>query len=376
MKLVRRFPKHALLLAVAAAALILPGAASAQASPPNAGAVFVQTGNVSGNQIAAYDRAPDGSLTLDHTYDTGGLGGALDGAVVDLTASQGSLTYDQQNRLLYAVNAGSDTISVFAVRGEKLQLRQVIDSHGDFPVSVAAKHGLVYVLNARGGGNVHGYRVIGGRLASLPGSTRDLGLDANATPEFTHTPGQVGFSPRGSQLIVTTKANTHSVLVYDVRFGGRLSAAPVVNEQPGAVPFAFDFDWRGNLAVAQAGTGAVTRYRLAPNGTLSELDSVTTGGAAVCWIVEARGVLYASNTGSDSISGIRATFGGLSLIGDVATDEAPIDTAVTRNQRFLYAQTGKNGIVDAFRINPDGSLTAIGNVLVANSIGGEGIVAL
>ena len=54
----------------------------------------------------------------------------LAGSVVDHTASQGSLAYDASNGLLYAVNAGSNTISVFAVRGDRLALREGLDSAG------------------------------------------------------------------------------------------------------------------------------------------------------------------------------------------------------------------------------------------------------
>ena len=78
--------------------------------------VFVQTDNTAGNQVVAYDRAPGGTLSLAGTYNTGGLGGQLSGSVVDHLASQGSLTYDQRNNLLYAVNAGSNTVSVFSVQ--------------------------------------------------------------------------------------------------------------------------------------------------------------------------------------------------------------------------------------------------------------------
>ena len=45
---------------------------------PN-GVVFVQTDNPAGNQIVAYDRAPNGTLTAAQTYNTGGAGGVLDG---------------------------------------------------------------------------------------------------------------------------------------------------------------------------------------------------------------------------------------------------------------------------------------------------------
>ena len=41
-------------------------------------------------------------------------------AAVDYLASQGSLTYDANHELLYAVNAGSNTVSVFRVHGDRL----------------------------------------------------------------------------------------------------------------------------------------------------------------------------------------------------------------------------------------------------------------
>ena len=90
--------------------------------------VFVQTDNPSGNAVVAYDRADDGTLTQAGTYPTGGNGGVLTGSVVDHLASQASLTYDDQHALLFAVNAGSNTVSVFSVNGDHLTLRQVVPS--------------------------------------------------------------------------------------------------------------------------------------------------------------------------------------------------------------------------------------------------------
>jgi Putative zinc-finger/Lactonase, 7-bladed beta-propeller len=220
-------------LAIAGAAAVAgpASAATAQAWPGSGArhAVFVQTDNTAGNAVVAYDRAASGTLTLAGTYPTGGLGGQLSGSVVDHLASQGSLRYDPRRALLYAVNAGSNTVSVFAVSGDRLHLRQVIGSGGSFPVSVATHGDLVYVLNATGGGSVQGYQVVSGLLFPIPGSNRPLGLNPAATPQYTNTPGQVAFSPDGSQLIVTTKDNGNDIDVFGVGFGGLLSASPVVN---------------------------------------------------------------------------------------------------------------------------------------------------
>jgi hypothetical protein len=57
------------------------------------------------------------------------------------------------------------------------------------------------------------------------------------------------------------------------------------------------------------------------------------------------------------------------------TDPGPVDAAVAPGGRFLYVQTGGNGVVDEFAVGPGGSLTEAGHVTVAGAAGGEGIVA-
>ena len=367
-----------------AAAVALPFAtpAWAAAAAPAFGsggashAVFAATDNTSGNRVVAYYRAPDGTLSPAGSYATGGLGGVLAGSVVDHLASQGSLSYDPGHGLLYAVNAGSDTVSVFAVNGDRLALRQVLSSGGSFPVSVAVHGDLVYVLNALAGGRLAGYRVLGGGLVPIPGSGRALGLNPSATPQFTNTPGQVAFTPGGSQLIVTTKANGNDIDVFGVRFGGQLSAAPVVNSEPGTVPFAISFDVYGHLLIAEAGTNALATFTLAPGGTVSLIDAVGTGDSATCWVAPAGPFLFASSAGSASESGYSSSFGGqLSLFGAATTDAGTVDAAAAAGGRFLYVQTGGSGIVDEFAVGAGASLTEIGAVTVPGAVGGEGIVA-
>ena len=367
----------------AAAAAIAATPAFASVSSPAATAradgdhaVFVQTDNTAGNRIVVYRRGADGTLSPAGSYATGGRGGILDGSVVDHTASQGSLGLDTQHGLLYSVNAGSNTISVFAVHGDRLALRQVLGSGGTFPVSVAVHGNLVYVLNALNGGSVQGYRVLGRFLVRIPGSHRALGLDPNATPQFTTTPGQVAFTPDGSQLVVTTKGNGNDIDVFGVGFGGLLSAKPTVNEQPGTVPFAIAFDPFGHLVIAEAGTNAVSTFQLSRGGTASLLHRTPTGQAATCWVTTAGSFLFASNAGTPSESGFTTSASGqLSLLGNTATDPGAVDAASAAGGRFLYVQTGGNGIVDEFSVAANGALTKIGAVTVPGAVGGEGIVA-
>jgi 6-phosphogluconolactonase (cycloisomerase 2 family) len=365
--------------ALAVAAFAAPAASASTTGQRDFGhgreAVFVQTDNTAGNAVVVYDRAPDGTLTIAGTYPTGGLGGVLTGSVVDHLASQGSLVYDRDHGLLYAVNAGSDTVSVFAVYGDRLALRQVLSSGGTFPVSLTVHGDHVYVLNALGAGSVYGYRVDGGQLSPIPGSSRSLGLTPVTGPnQFTNTPGQVAFTPDGSALLVTTKMNGNDIDVFSVGHGGLLSASPTVNSEPGTVPFAISFS-RGDVLIAEAGPNALATFSLS-DGVLTQLDVALTGQAATCWVARAGRYFYVSNAGSGSVSGYKAgDDGSLTALGNTATDAGTVDATSAAHGQFLYVQTGKNGIVDEYAVGFGGSLTPIGSVTVAGAAGGEGIAS-
>ena len=172
--------------------------------------------------------APATARSRSRRIPTGGLGGALEGSVVDHLASQGSLSYDREDGLLYAVNAGSNTISVFAVLGERLALRQVIASGGAFPVSIT-EHRVSYTSSTpRKADRCRASSSTADDWCRLQARARARS-EPGGTPQFTHTPGQVAFSPDGSHLIVTTKANGSDIDVFHVGAVGRLSKAPVVN---------------------------------------------------------------------------------------------------------------------------------------------------
>jgi len=87
-----------------------------------AGAVFAMTNETAGNRIVVYGRASDGTLTRLRSVRTRGLGQGVD------TDTQGPLRLSADNRFLYAVNPGSDNISVFEVDGTRLRFRQIIDA--------------------------------------------------------------------------------------------------------------------------------------------------------------------------------------------------------------------------------------------------------
>jgi 6-phosphogluconolactonase (cycloisomerase 2 family) len=346
-------------------------------------AVFVQTNDPAGNAVIAYVRGNDGRLTPAGRFATGGLGGSEAGAVVDPLASQGALTYDSSHHLLLAVNAGSDTFTVFGVDGAKLERLQVLSSGGHLPTSISVAGDVVYVLDAGNDGAITGFEVGGhSRLRAIDGSTRSLGLANPANPNFLSSPSQVAIIPGGGAVVVATK--THGVIdVFTLSHHRASSAAPVVTPSVGAVPFGLSFDSVGRLLVAEA-SGGESSYRVQRAGGLTAISAhVANGQAATCWSAVARGFLYVANAGSHTITGYSEDGRGqLTLLDSsgvtATTDAGPVDLAASLDGRYLYQEATGAGAIDEFKVGDDGSLTRIGAVTgftPDNGTGLEGIAA-
>jgi len=126
---------------------------------------------------------------------------------------------------VFVVNAQSNTLSTFSLRGHELRLVSVASSGGQHPISVTEHDGIVYVLNDGGAGNVSGFRNVGGELTPIAGSTRGLSVAGGAAP------AQVGFSDDGDALVVTEK-NTNKLTSYRVRANGLLARVGHQARQP------------------------------------------------------------------------------------------------------------------------------------------------
>lgn len=362
-------------------------AAPADAAPIASGAVFVQTNDLQHNSIVAYNRNAAGHLYRVGEFRTGGQGGVEQDVPLDSLASQDSLTYDRAHHLLFAVNAGSNTVTSFAVRGAHLTRLQTVPSGGVFPVSVTASHDRLYVLNAGGVGNVTGYRIDQfGRLISIPGARRDLGLSNDQRPEFITAPADIAQTPDGAHVVVTTKAN-NDIDVFNVH-DGRLSA-PVHNAAAAGVPFAVSFDSHQRLAVANAGDSSVSTYKVNADGTLRTITAdVADGQAALCWLVGAGNTFFGGNAGSSTISAFAVdAHGNVTLTGSPdgvvahtgGGSGGTIDLAISKDNRFLYAENSFAGSVEAYQIRPDHTLKLVDTqtgLPQFNGHGMEGLVAL
>jgi Lactonase, 7-bladed beta-propeller len=338
------------------------GATTAKDLAPTGHALFVETDAATGgNSVLSYTRGTDGTISYVATYPTGGTGAIAAGSAADPLASQGGLALADNGNELLAVNAGSNTVSVFDVFGPYLHLVQQVPTNGFFPVSIAVHNNLVSVLNAGAAGSVTQYQLQWGRLVST-GQTRSLGLSNTTPPNYLAGAGQVGYSPNGQFLIVTTKGSSSSIEVFTVGFNGNLSSSATITPSTNPVPFGFTFDAHGRLVVTEAKNSFLSTYSINPNGSLSPIGTVTDGGAALCWVTSVQGYFFGSNAGSGTVSSFGESATGVpSLLNATAATDHPgtTDSAASPDGQFLYVESGGSGALDAFAVNANGTLTPL-----------------
>ena len=336
---------------------------------PGEGAAFAMTNRSLANQIITYKRAANGKLTRVSSVLTrgNGIGTDLD--------TQGALRLSDDHRFLYAANAGSDNITVFAVNGTRLTFLQKVYA-GDVPNSLTIHDDLLYVLDGSVAGNgIRGFkRASNGTLTPLPGSFRLL-----SSP--IAVPGQVEFSPDGRLLLVTHKTTNvvlpppNAIDVFAVDSNGLASALPKRNASNGLRPFSMAFRSNSELLVVESfnaapDASAVSTYRVSSNGNFDVISgSIPNKQTDSCWVVITEDGRYAfiANFGSGTISSYRFnSTGAVTLLdGDAAflgIDSQPVDLALSADSRYLYLLLRGTGGVASFEIGAGGALTPLGVV--------------
>jgi 6-phosphogluconolactonase len=370
-----------LILAVGVGAA-LPTLASAQ--PSNAtGAVFVMTNDANKNEVILFERAANGTLGDSVSYDTHGRGS---GGITDPLESQGSLTLSQDHSFLFAVNAGSGSITVFNVhKNGALNFLSKTPSGGAQPSAIAEFRGLVYVLNSGGAGSLVGFHLgDGGQLNEIKNSTAFL--------TGTTTGGaSLAFSLDGQFLVVTERV-ANNIDVFHVQPDGTLSPI-IVNPNPAPGTFSVAFAPNGTAIVSETGPAgatngsAISSYKVNSNGTVTAIThSLPTFAAGNCWdaITPDGRWVYVSNSGSDNISGFNIGKDGTltpiagTILGNNPSGSHNVDIAVSADGKFVYTINSQSGNIGVFAINQqDGSLTNLGQAGdLPKSVGFNGIAAL
>jgi 6-phosphogluconolactonase (cycloisomerase 2 family) len=274
--------------------------------------------------------------------------------------SQGAVIVSDDHRFLFAVNAGSNSISSFRIVPSGLVLADTVSSGGQLPTSLAFHYGILYVLNAGMPNNISGFAVDrSGKITPLPGSTRPLSAAST-------NPAQVGFDDEGASLIVSERA-TNLLDVYAIDRDG-LAVGPFVHASAGPTPFGFAVDKRNTLFVSEAGAGGgASSYRITAGPGLTPVSSmVMTGQRAACWAVVTKNGRYGYviNAGTGNISGFAIGHDGSAALLDAdgvtaQTGGNPTDAVLSHDSQFLYVRVAALSQIAVFRVHSDGSLTAL-----------------
>jgi 6-phosphogluconolactonase len=335
--------------------LLLSLSLTSVAAAQGFGAVYTLTNETAGNAVQVTLRLPNGGLLPFASFDTTGTGtgGGL--------GSQGALALSQNRQFLFAVDPGSDQVTMFRVLFGIFLLRLDTCATGDRPTSVAVHGNLVYAMNA-GDDTVRGFRRVGNQLQAIAGANYPLSQAAAAG-------AQVGFSPDGDHLVVTERA-TNRIDVFAVNGNGTLGTVRY-NMSAGATPFGFLFRDDGTLVVSEAVGGmpdasVTSSYRIQNDGTLQTISgAVPTMETAACWVaIPAQGnFAYVTNTASGTISGYGLNGMGQlmplnasGITGDLGSTARPIDFEFAPCGRYLFVLDSGNDRIRTFFRRLDGGL--------------------
>ncbi len=382
------------------------------------GAVYAMSNNQTNNTIIAYVRNAMDEFTFLGEFDTGGQGGVLDdGDAIDPLLSQNSIVVTPNKKLLLNVNAGSNTVTVFRIRRDfKLKRLSVTKVTGTGPLAIAVNsRSLVYVASADldgkftsfadSQGSLSGFRLTRrGRLIPLRRSVRKLPT----------RPADLAFSPDGRSLVVSSlnaflgalPAPSASLLSFKLFPNGRLSATPVdtaSSTTPGSPPGREAPLVIGITIVRVRGVqyvvipevrgpqaGSISSFRLNGKGKLTPVQtdlvigsSITEGQVAPCWIrfTSKKNIFFTTNTGSNSVSSFSFSGGQSTIISEVAASDqssliAPIDLAISPDDKFLFVHGGKEGEVGIFKIGANASLQFVKNLEALPTGNTQGVVAI
>jgi hypothetical protein len=350
-----------LVLALAAIGVFaLPGSAfAASGSSAVVGHVYLDGNTAGANTIAAYDRAPDGSLTP-----TPGSPFAAGGAGLGKgLGSQGAIQTAENGRFVLAVDAGSNQISVLQTNRDG-SLTQVpgspVSSGGVEPVSIAVHDDLVYVANdgnATTSANYTGFTLTKvGRLVPLPNSTVDA-------PRAANDLGDVLFNSTGTKLVGTEVASSliDSFRVDRLGYLATAPGSPYAGQGLGSFGSAFRPTNPDQLFVSNPhnvgnDVGTVSAYDVARNGELFSIGASPFADLqnAPCWVAIAPDgqYLFAVNTGSGTVSRFSIDQSGdLTLLGSTPVNDSGgvggTDPAITPDGRNLYInETAAHGVAE------------------------------
>lgn len=320
--------------------------------------VYTLSNDAVENAVLAFRRNRSGEWRSAGRYATGGAGSGSG------LGNQGALALSENGRYLFAVNAGSDEVSVFRVVQSGLELLDHSEIIGDQPVSVTTDHNLVYAVNA-GDDSIFGlhFDPRSGTLTPLPDSYYPLSENGSA-------PAQISFNPGGTALVVTEKASNRITTFSLDQHGLPISSDSMT--ATGITPFGFAFGKRDRFFVSEANNGlpggaTVSSYEIMRDGTVGVIaGAVAVNQTAACWLVVTPNgrLAFTANTPAGTLSSFSIDASGhLSLLEEIAAqEEAPRDMAIANDGKSLFTLNGGDNSISVFKVSASGKLQKMQNI--------------
>jgi hypothetical protein len=304
--------------------------------------VYTQT-NDSKNAVVAFRRGDDGNLTpvIGSPFATKGAGIFNPAGVLGPGDNDQQVTVDRDRFLLFAVNAGSNTIAVFYILPFDGSLVPVpgspFPSGGISPVSIGVRGDQVVIINQnenqanpastnRQTSNIVTRHIaLDGSLVKLPDDTT-INLPQGSSPSqaLTTNTGPFVFDPEfapASQAPAAPPVPVGALASYQLSPDGTLTPTPGNNPPRAFTSTAsagtlkasplgsFANPLARELYVGVTGQRSVAAFTWDNEGNPIFQSLVALGGTAVCWVrVNHAGTrLYTSNTGSHTVDTLDIT---------------------------------------------------------------------
>ncbi|KAJ7158737.1 hypothetical protein C8R46DRAFT_399097 [Mycena filopes] len=380
---------------------MMMGGASAQAAASSAvGAAYFLSNEGAGNFVVAAAIGSDGKLTLRQATSTDGQGshGGPDAAGPDALFTQGAVKASAAGGIVAAVNAGSNTISVFTIdptNPTNLEMiGKPIGSGGEFPVSLAINKAGNMVCTVNGGA-INGVACFSvdktKGLTPISNTVRSLNL--NQTTPATGPAGSVShviFSEDNKQLIASVKGvpPTPGILaVWDIAADNSLSQdfKAVQPAKGGLLPFSMTvIPGKNAILATDAGLGVdVFDFSAGAAAGVAAGKSSTLpidGQGATCWssFSPQTGNFYVTDIGTSEVTEINVDD---NLKPTIVTQYAQgngtatidNDIATVGQNDFMYVLAANATEVKVLSLNAPGKATALQTLDIAGPAKAAGL---
>ena len=367
------------------AALVCP--VSAQA--PYGAVYSLSNDYVNGNAVLVSSLSSSGQLSFVRSVQSGGLG-SNNSPVSDALFSSHAVQVDRTRNLLFAVNAGSNSVSLFTIDRADPTSVTLVDTQPsgyEYPVAIGLNTAKSLACVANGGvsNGIRCYSYSAAGLVVIPSWDRNTNVP-NVTTPITPLAGtsDIAFTPDGNSIVLASHAGHGLVYMFPVDYAtNSLAATANVFTPLGSVlPFSLTFFGSDSLLISDPGVGGASflHYNSA-TGTSSDASmepafNVSGPGVnvgAICWSV------YSAVTGSYYLIG--ATGNGSALapnttIAEIRVDPVSLQANVVALHPAVPGVDSQDAVVISLNPTTDILLVLgpIGQVISAYNIPAAGVL--